>query len=265
MVGVLLMPVAYKIQVEAARAAALAAHSAAGLVAQAKRSASAQAASSLGDALRLLRSAEATARAAVAALSMPSQTGGAGGGGGGDGATGPNAAKSPTRRRRRRKRNTAMDTQEAADDGAAPGVAPAAILGGGAGGGGVAAVAAGVVATSGEDLPDDSWADGVRRSGGDGVVAAPTDRPVRALAKQTSRERSPRASGGRLAAGTAVKVVGLANRFELNGCTGVLVPQDVPGGDGGRYNVKLDTGTCVRVQRANLEVFKMDTSFSFSR
>ena len=259
---------AYKIQVEAARAAALAALSAAGLVAQAKRNASGPAVGSLADALRLLRSSEATARAAVDALTMPShspdkskgesKTGGAGGGGVGGGATGADAAMRPTRRRRRRKRGVAMETQEAVADGVALSVA--------ASGGGVAAAAVGVVATPGEDLPDDSWADEVGRSGGGGAVAH-TVRPVRALAKQTSRERSPRSSGGRLAVGTLVKAVDLANRFELNGCTGVLAVQDVAGGDGDRYNVRLDTsGTCVRVLRANLEVLKKkDTGFSFSR
>ena len=126
--------------------------------------------------------------------------------------------------------------------------------------------------TLGDGLPDDSWADDVRRDNGTGAApvvqrdaALVVQRAggARALAKQTSRERTPPQGRGPLAAGAKVKIVGLATRFELNGGTGVIVEHGADGG--GRFSVKLDsTGANVRIKRINLEAVAGFEGFRFT-
>ena len=241
---------------EAARASALASHSAASLAA----------AAGFKQAARLLRSSEALARAAAAALaatkipdgSSKSKGKGTGGGsrdgnvdvvmGGGDVGGGAAAAAGKSRRRRRRKRGTAAAVRVSASD---------------------------------NEL-DDVWADD-----------APTRRvsvscPPRQLKTQSSRERSPRragqepppstlpadaACGGEtlssadtaalpaasvFSVGCNVVVHGLSSRQQLNGATAVVT---APCSERGRYPVKVDSnGEEVMVQPGNLRASIFESS-----
>ena len=234
---------------EACRAAALAAHSAAGLATAFRER----------QVARMLRSAEALARAAAAAVSRPpgkvtpAQAGVPARGASGprsSGAPGPehpaasDATSARPRRRRRKKNSKVNKTEHLMVDV-----------------GGDSVVAMGVV-----DAPASSPA---------GAHAA--TRPPRVLEKKSSRERSPRRAvraladpqrdqivvGDSGAAATAAPVASpsfatkqavvigeLTSRPELSGCRAEVVSYDVPSG---RYAVRLEsTGEAIRVKGCNL-------------
>ena len=233
-----------KHSLEAARAAALAAHSAAGLAS----------AAGLRTAARLLRSSEALARAAIAALqeaalqrvgSPHAHSGGDHPRGGGAASAGLGAplrapGVSPASRpRRRRHKKKVVEKDEKMD--ACPEVMPLASLVG---------VAPALSA--------------------DASVFVPGARPPRVLAARPSRERTPppRASSrlssttvGSSAAiiadthgftvGCAVVFAGLVSRAELAGRAGTVLSFDEASS---RYAIKVDaTGESVRVLAKNLK------------
>jgi hypothetical protein len=229
---------------EAARAAALAAHSAAGLASSA----------GLREAARLLRSSEALARAAVAAIQAkaPQRDGSPGpqgrgaspppGGGAapaGQGvsqrATGTSPASRPRRRRRKKKVADEIQNMDASSE-----VLSAATLG----------VAAPV-------LPADA------------PVFGPAARPPRVLKAHSARERTPPRASSRpsltpacsspadpagsrdISAGCRVILAGLASRIELVGMAGIVLSFDEVTA---RYAIKVEaTGESVKVLAKNLK------------
>ena len=222
---------------EAARASALAAHSAAGLCASAQ----------LRTAARLLRSAEALSRAAVAALgaahvastSSTSETA----------ALPPSALPARARRRRKHKKAGKNVADCMVDD-----TGTEEILG----------MVSGCAASPPVPL--------------EAVVAEPA-RPKRVLAAKTSRERSPRrsvdefrSSSPSLHSGSAVEstgevftkdmvvvLSGLASRSELNGVRAKVLSHDDASG---RYAVRLPTGEDIRVRAANMKRSMFGFSFA---
>ena len=235
-------PVAVEVSLcrEAARASALAAHSAAGLCASAQ----------LRAAARLLRSAEALSRAAGAALGAcvraQSTTLGAA-----DAPMSGQAAGQTRRRRRRKKAGKNAGSQAAG-----------AALGSQAAGADAMDDGKGEVGTSG--------AFGGCASSPPEPLVAVAAKPRRVLAAKTSRERSPRrvadqfhspstsTNTGAMASaaddvftkGSIVMLSGLASRPELNGVQATVLSFDDVGG---RYAVKLSTGDDIRVRAANME------------
>ena len=220
---------------EAARAAALASHSAASLAG----------AAGFREAARLLRSAEALARAATAALlALPHL--GAGSQAADHGATGPEPKEKKRRSQKKKTKPSAM-LVDVNDDGRVQPVADGVLE---------AAVAAPTPALS----PS-------------AAVFVPST-ATRVLAKQTSRERSPRglraahapalssstASGltspvstgtGTFSVGMAVVLVDLISRLDLSGKSGVVKAFDPTTL---RYAVMVDdTGESVRVLAKNME------------
>ena len=237
--------------VESCRAASLAAHSAAGLCTSLRKDAG-PSALTMSEAARMLRSAEALARAACAALTTMQSSVKAGktaakpeaavdvSMGAEGGARAYDASPSrPRRRRRNRKTKTNGATNEAV---ASPGNGTAA---------------AAVVATGAEELLDDTWADTVC-VGKDGKAG-------RRLLPKSSRERTPPPRARKvdaLSVGDKVLLHGLVQRFELNGKAGELI--DAPGRDG-RRAVRLDgSGVHVWVNSSNLSIVAAPSdAFSF--
>ena len=233
-----------KHSLEAARAAALAAHSAAGLAS----------AAGLRTAARLLRSSEALARSAIAALqeaasqrdgSSLAQGGGAPRRGGAASAghvaplrtLGASPASRPRRRRHKKKDVVKDQNMDACDE-----VLPLVPLG-----------------------------DAAPKLSADASVFVPSVKPQRVLVARGSRERTPpprqpstsahsstsvdlpAAPGADscLAVGTAVAFSSLISRAELEGLTGTVISFDA---GSSRYAVKVDsTGECVRVLLKNLK------------
>jgi hypothetical protein len=240
-----LMPMAFdgSHSLEAARAAALAAHSAAGLASSA----------GLREAARLLRSSEALARAAVAAIqaNAPKRDGpaaaqrdvaspspGGGAAPAGHVATPRAAGTSPASRpRRRRRKKKVTDKNEVMECGSE--VVPTAPC--------VAAPALSADAT----------------------VFVPAARPTRVLAAHSSRERTPPRSSSRpslttacsslapcadspeLSVGCLVILTALVSRAELVGMAATVLSFDEATC---RYAIKMDaTGETVRVLAKNLK------------
>ena len=240
-----LMPMTFdgKHSLEAARAAALAAHSAAGLAS----------AAGLRTAARLLRSSEALARAAIAALQDPASQrddiphahGGATGRGGaasaGQGAPlrTPGASPASRPRRRRHKKKDAEKDQN--------------------------------MDACAEVLPLVTLDDAVPKLSADASVFVPGAKPQRVLVARGSRERTPpprsqstpapsSSSVGSSAAplvdssivvGSVVIFCSLVSRAELVGMAGTVLSFDAASS---RYAVKVDsTGECVRVLLKNLK------------
>jgi hypothetical protein len=225
----MLTPVAIEVSLcrEAARASALAAHSAAGLCASAQ----------LRTAARLMRSAEALSRAAVtalgAALAKPlAET--AGSPSTLETAALPSSARTRRRRKHKKAGKSAVDPMD--DD-----TGEAEILG----------IFSGCAAPPPVQL---------------GAVAAEPAPPRRVLAAKTSRERSPRRAAdvmrspspssslsspaGEIFVKDAVVVLsGLAARPELNGTCATVLSFD---GASGRYAVRLPTAEDIRVRAPNV-------------
>ena len=226
----LMAPDAAKNVVEAARASALAAHCAAGLASSA----------GLREAARLLRTAEALSRSAIAALTCPSPLLPAKAAGS---AGMPAVPSARARRRRNKKQKEEMNMSAKPMDvaqslAAADGVSK------------VAAVAPPSVLSA------------------DATVFEPGK--TRILKPRTSRERSPRrcssqptasstsalvgaasgsASAGLFAVGQTVMLGGLESRPELTGSVSILSYDSVVG----RYAVTVDaTGEKIKVKEVNL-------------
>ena len=224
--------------IEACRAAALASHSAAGLVTSLRKGAGVDAAK-FGEVARLLRSSEALARAAVAALTgmanqaraaSPERT---------DGATVASQPASKAKAKRRgKKQNKCM-------------------------------------ASTGDRSMEASASDGVPSIPGPAVLPAATadapmdgTKPRRTLQPRISRERSPRPRGGDtgniashsaqssdadlFAVGSTVVLHDLQSRTSLNGSIGNVISYD---SGAGRYAVCVGSDT-VRVKRDNLQYSK---------
>ena len=232
---------------EAARASALAAHSAAGLAS----------AAGLRTVARLLRSSEALSRSAVAALlaAAASQRSGSlpvgakrprpgAGRGASSGAAGASVSASRPRRRRPKKKNVTKEKDMVADD-----VADVCSVQ-------LALVDSEPPYTTTATLPADVGASG------------PGERPRRVLAAKTSRERSPRrpsspassspacppaavsADPQVFAVGQAAVLASLVSRPELSGLGVTVRSFD---GASGRYAVSIDSsGESVRVLAKNL-------------
>ena len=223
-------PDAAKHVVEAARAAALAAHCAAGLAASA----------GLRPAARLLRTAEALSRSAVAALTCPSPSLPAAVAGS---AGSPAVPSARARRRRNKKQKEEMSASAVPMDVAQ---SPAAVDGASK----VALAAPPPVLSA--------------------VASAFVPGKERTLKAQTSRERSPRrcspppsassasalvgtvsgsASIGLFTVGQTAMLGGLESRPELTGSVSILSYDSVAG----RYAVTVDaTGEKIKVKEANL-------------
>ena len=241
-----LMPLTFdgKHSLEAARAAALAAHSDAGLAS----------AAGLRTAARLLRSSKALARAAIAALQdsasqredIPHAHGGGATGRGGAASAGhgaplrtPGASPASRPRRRRHKKKDAEKDQN--------------------------------MDACAEVLPLVTLDDAVPKLSADASVFVPGAKPQRVLVARGSRERTPpprsqstpapsSSSMGSSAAppvdssivvGSVVIFCSLVSRAELVGMAGTVLSFDAASS---RYAVKVDsTGECVRVLLKNLK------------
>jgi len=238
---------------EAARAAALASHSAAGLAA----------AAGLREAARLLRSSEAMARAAVAALLAHPLTSAAptAGSGSGDGAAAGTAAKAKKKRNKKKKTK-----DQAAMDGVVvvPELPPTAggVLSGGpvasSGSGGVPCLGPGGPASVGcsasvlsRDAVDFVPGSAARAAGGASRRSSPYGGSASPSTSATSTSTPALAGGGCFTEGHAVVLKGLSSRADLIGACGVVVSFDVAAS---RYAVRLDaSGETVKVLEKNMQ------------
>ncbi len=213
---------------EAARASALAAHSAAGLCAAAR----------LVAAARLLRSAEALSRAAVAALcAAPRPQAAAPAPSVASGAAAP-PASSPSARRRRRRRQKKTTTNITDPSDVDTGMMEALDVGGGH----------------------------VASNPASAVVSAPSGRVLTAKpSRERSPRRAVDGSGppspspssvaaaspvGIFLQGSSVSLTGLTSRPELEGVEAEVLSFDATGG---RYAIRLTTGEQIRVRPVNVQ------------